>query len=64
MKLVLRWIIMNRVLVLCGLFLAGIAFTLPVIAVHSNAESAVITLDPGIRYQTITGWGATDFAGE
>ena len=64
MKMVLGWIIMNRVMVLCGLFLAGIVFTLPVIAVHSNTESAVITLAPGTQYQTITGWEATDFAGQ
>ena len=64
MKMVLRWFNMKRVIVLCGLLLIGIACTFPVIAGQSNTQAAVITLDPGIRYQTITGWEATDFAGQ
>ena len=64
MKMVLRWFIMKRVIVLCGLLLIGIACTFPVIAEQSNTQAAVIALDPGIRYQTITGWEATDFAGQ
>jgi hypothetical protein len=48
-----------------GVFLpVGMLCTLATGAARSSMQAAVITLDAGTHYQTITGWEATTYAGQ